>query len=135
MTRKRKLLSNETVPLPDENDLDNAAMDQDEADKIKGLDNYRGILSEYYPSHTFPRQIGNEFELTRNPFNEDKRTLKIQIVDGSAHHYDIEGGIAPGDALDFAEHHFGLTKGQLFEVLDALTRRTTEFRSRFLYPE
>jgi hypothetical protein len=85
-----------------------------------GLDIYSHILAQYYPGNTVPHQSGNTCELTRNPFNNDKFSLRIQIVDDCARHLDTEGAIAAGDAIDFARLHFRIDGDQLLQHVDRL---------------
>ena len=55
---------------------------------------------------------------TRNPFNDDKPTLKIQIVNNCGVHFDLENSISCGDAFDFAALHYGLQGKDLYHKLN-----------------
>lgn len=95
-----------------------------------GLNIYAFILRNYYPDETVLSLSGRDCIPAKNPFNANKTTLKISIVDDCAVHTDAENAIAPGDAFNFAEIHFGL-KGQelLSKLNDELYLRLTDGNS------
>ena len=54
----------------------------------------------------------------RNPFNADKPTLLVVIVDNEARHSDADNAITDGNAFDFAELHYKLTDNELLQTLN-----------------
>ena len=83
-----------------------------------GLNIYSHVLGQYYPGTSVLSLSGRGCQPTKNPFNGNKPTLKIQIVNNCAVHYDLENGISKGDAFDFAALHYNLQGEELNEKLN-----------------
>ncbi|CAN5188605.1 hypothetical protein BH09BAC2_BH09BAC2_13110 [soil metagenome] len=83
-----------------------------------GLNIYSHVLGQYYPGDTVLSLSGRDCQPTKNPFNADKPTLKIQIVNNCAEHYDLENGISKGDVFDFAALHYNLQGEELCKKLN-----------------
>ena len=83
-----------------------------------GLDIYAHILREYYPGETVLSLSGRTCTPARNPFNVDKPTLLVVIVDNEARHTDRDSVIAEGNAFDFAELHYKLRGNELLQKLN-----------------
>jgi hypothetical protein len=83
-----------------------------------GLNIYAYVLRQYYQDETVLSLAGRDCKPAKNPFNEDKLTLIVKIVDGCATHTDTEGAIAQGNVFDFASLHFGLSDQELNEKLN-----------------
>jgi hypothetical protein len=83
-----------------------------------GIKIYAHVLNQYYEDYSVLTQIGNEFKTSRNPFNADKETLAIKIIDGCATHEDLEVAIPEGNAFDFAALHFKLKGPELLDKLN-----------------
>jgi len=105
-----------------------------------GLNIYSYILRQCYPGETVLSLSGKDCKLTKNPFNENKETLSIKIVDGCAIHTDTEEILNQGNAFDFAGLFFNL-EGQalldkLNEVLHLRIHKVPELFDEFdLQPE
>src|SRR5690606_24690831 len=67
-----------------------------------GLNIYAYVLRSYYPGATVLSLSGRDCKPTKNPFNEDRETLVIKVVDGCTQHTDSENAVPPGDVFDFA---------------------------------
>src|SRR5690606_38238308 len=61
---------------------------------------------------------GRDCKPAKNPFNADKPTLLVKVVDGCATHTDSEEAIGPGNAFDFAALHFSLGGQALLDNLN-----------------
>jgi hypothetical protein len=83
-----------------------------------GLDIYAHILREYYQGETVLSISGRTCAPARNPFNADKPTLLVVIVDNEARHNDTDNAIAEGNAFDFAELHYKLRDNELLQKLN-----------------
>lgn len=83
-----------------------------------GLNIYAHVLRQYYPGEGVLSLSGRGCHPAANPFNQDKPTLHISIVDNCAVHQDAELEQCRGDAFDFAAAHYGITTGQLYGVLN-----------------
>lgn len=83
-----------------------------------GLNIYAYVLRQYYQGETVLSLSGRDCKPTKNPFNADKPTLIVKVVDGCATHTDTEGAIAQGNVFDFASLHFGLSDQDLNETLN-----------------
>ena len=83
-----------------------------------GLDIYAHILREYYQSETVLSISGRTCAPARNPFNADKPTLMVVIVDNEAQHSDADNAIDKGNAFDFAELHYKLRDNELLQTLN-----------------
>jgi len=71
-----------------------------------GLNIYAYVLRQYYPDATVLTLSGKNCRLTRNPFNNDKKTLSIYVINSFAVHKDLELENFEGDVFDFAKLHF-----------------------------
>lgn len=84
-----------------------------------GLYIYAHVLSECYPNDASVLSLsGRDCKPAKNPFNSDKPTLIIQIVDRYAVHRDLEEGIPPGDAFSFASMYYKLEGDELLKRID-----------------
>ena len=83
-----------------------------------GLDIYAHILREYYQGETVLSISGRTCAPARNPFNADKPTLLVIIVDNEAQHTDSDNAIADGNVFDFAELHYKLRDNELLQTLN-----------------
>lgn len=83
-----------------------------------GLNIYAYVLRQYYPGQTVLSLSGRDCLAARNPFNEGKATLLVSIADGCTRHSDTEQAIAPGNAFDFAQLHFGIQGQELLNRLN-----------------
>ncbi len=83
-----------------------------------GLKIYSRILSHYYPGETVLSLSGRDCKPTKNPFDNDKPTLHIQIVDNVAVHEDLEGNFPSGNVFDFAARHYQLEGIELLKFLN-----------------
>ncbi|MEX2335707.1 MAG: BT4734/BF3469 family protein [Fulvivirga sp.] len=83
-----------------------------------GLNIYAYVLRKYYQGETVLSLSGRDCKPTKNPFNSNKPTLIVKVVDGCASHTDTEEAIAPGNIFDFASLHFGLSGRDLNEKLN-----------------
>ena len=71
-----------------------------------GLNIYAYVLRQYYQGETVLSLSGRDCKPTKNPFNADKPTLIVKVVDGCATNTDTEDAIAQGNVFDFASLHF-----------------------------
>lgn len=104
-----------------------------------GLTIYSYILQQYYPGETVLTLAGRECSHAKNPFNANKNTLLVKIVDDiHSTHIDLEEAIAPGNCFDFASLHFKLSgqelNQKLNEVLHLRIGQVTNFYSRAIEP-
>lgn len=83
-----------------------------------GLGIYSHILREYFPDETVVRLFGKECDLAKNPFNENKLTLKLINVDWVFMYSDLEQADFKGNPFEFAELHYKLTGYELLEKLN-----------------
>ena len=83
-----------------------------------GLNIYAYVLRQYYPGETVLSLSGRACKPAKNPFNADKSTLIVKVVDGCATHTDTDQAIAQGNVFDFASLHFGLSGQDLNEKLN-----------------
>ena len=84
-----------------------------------GLKIYAYVLRHYYPETTVLSVKGRDCEITRNPFNGGKETLRIHIDDVIATHRDTELKTFNGDVFDFAQYHFRITnEEELFQKIN-----------------
>jgi len=83
-----------------------------------GLNIYAYVLRQYYPGETVLSLSGRDCKPAKNPFNADKSTLIVKVVDGCATHTDTDQAIAQGNVFDFASLHFGLSGQDLNEKLN-----------------
>jgi hypothetical protein len=83
-----------------------------------GLTIYAHLLRLYYPGTTVLSLSGKDCAPTQNPFNKDKATLMVQIVDNCARHTDSDKAIPNGDAFDFAQLHYKLQGQELLQAIN-----------------
>lgn len=83
-----------------------------------GLKIYARILQHYYPGETVLSLSGRDCKPTKNPYNQDKPTLHIQIVNNEAIHDDLEQAIPAGNVFDFAAKHYQLEGDALLQFLN-----------------
>jgi len=83
-----------------------------------GLNIYAHILREYYPGETVLSLSGRDCQPAKNPFNDDKPTLIVSIVDGYAQHIDTEEAIPTGNVFDFARLHYQLEEPELLSKIN-----------------
>src|SRR5690606_39207830 len=83
-----------------------------------GLKIYAYVLRQYYPGETVLSLSGRDCKPAKNPFNADKPTLLVKVVDGCAMHTDSEEAIAQGNVFDFAALHFSLEGQALLDKMD-----------------
>lgn len=83
-----------------------------------GLKIYAYVLRQYYPNQTFLTLSGKECRITKNPFNKDRETLNVQILNCIAIHTDSELKNFEGDAFNFAQLHFKTESEE--ELLNAI---------------
>lgn len=83
-----------------------------------GINIYSYVLRQYYPSETVLSLSGKDCKPAKNPFNNNKETLNISIIDGIAYHKDLENAIPDGDALIFAALHFNKEGVELMREID-----------------
>jgi len=83
-----------------------------------GLNIYAHILREYYPGETVLSLSGRDCQPTKNPFNNNKPTLKISIVDGCARHIDTDDAVQADDVFDFARLHYQLEESELLSKIN-----------------
>ncbi len=83
-----------------------------------GIKIYARVLQHYYPGETVLSLSGRDCIPTKNPFNQDKPTLHIQIVNNEAIHEDLEQAIPTGNVFDFAAKHYQLEGDTLLQFLN-----------------
>jgi hypothetical protein len=83
-----------------------------------GLNIYSHILRVYYPDETVVRLSGKECDPAKNPFNENKHTLKLINVDWVFMYSDLELPDFKGNPFDFAALHYNLSGSELLERLN-----------------
>jgi hypothetical protein len=98
------------------------------------LNIYAFILRNFYPDEIVFSLSGRVCSPAKNPFNEDKPTLMIKIVNGCAMHTDTENAIAPGDAFDFAARYFEQEGTELYAKLDDYLNLGLSKSNRLLPP-
>src|SRR5665647_2902 len=83
-----------------------------------GLRMYAHVLQQYYPGETVLSLSGRDCQPAKNPFNGNKHTLNISIVNGEAAHYDSDNAAIKGDAFSFAAMHYRLEGEALYLKLN-----------------
>ena len=83
-----------------------------------GLNIYAHILRHYYPGETVLSLSGRDCQPAKNPFNGNKPTLKVSIVDGCARHIDTDKTIPTGTVFDFARLHYKLEEPELLSKIN-----------------
>lgn len=101
-----------------------------------GLNIYAHVLRHYYQDETVLSLSGRDCKPAKNPFNADKPTLMVKVVDGITTHTDTEEAIAQGNVFDFASLHFSL-EGQalLDKINEELYLRIGKERGFYLQEE
>jgi hypothetical protein len=89
-----------------------------------GLNIFSHILKHYYPGETVLSISGRDCKPTKNPFNDNKFTLSIHVMDCVAKYMDLENAIPIGDVFDFAERHYNLHGNDLLHrIIDDMYLR------------
>lgn len=70
-----------------------------------GLNIFTYVLRQFYPNVVLSLS-GRDCGITQNPFNENKPTLAIKIVNGCAVFFDKQKKDLKGDVFDFAQMFF-----------------------------
>lgn len=83
-----------------------------------GLNIYAHVLQTYYAGETVLSVTGKDCAPAKNPFNDDKLTLWIKVVDGCAIHVDTDHAIPYGDAFDFAALYFKQSGIELLQTIN-----------------
>lgn len=83
-----------------------------------GLNIYAFILRSYYPDETVLSLSGRDCSPAKNPFNNDKPTLLVKIIDGCAIHTDVENAIVAGNAFDFASLFYSMEGQDLLDKIN-----------------
>lgn len=84
-----------------------------------GLTIYSYVLRYYYnTSKTVLSLSGRDCKPTKNPFNKNKPTLIVSIVNNCARHIDTDGSIPNGDVFDFAKLYFKKEGKELYQVIN-----------------
>jgi hypothetical protein len=83
-----------------------------------GLNIYAHVLRQYYAGETVLSLRGRDCQPAANPFNNNRPTLQISIVNNGAIHRDEETDECKGDAFDFAAAHYGVTGEALYKKLN-----------------
>lgn len=93
-----------------------------------GIKIYAFILTQFYSNTTVLSLHGRECSATCNPYNQDKETLVVSIVNNCATHKDVENLDFLGDVFDFAQLYFksNSQKELLYEIDKALHLRLDE---------
>lgn len=84
----------------------------------RGLTIYAHVLKHYFPGETVLSLSGRDCQPTKNPFNWNKPSLMVRIVNNKAVHYDLEDDSFKGDAFDFAALHFSMSGIELLQTLN-----------------
>jgi hypothetical protein len=103
-----------------------------------GLHIYAHILRQYYPGEIVLSTNGKDCQPARNPFNYNKSTLLISVVDQCAQHTDADNAIPVGDVFDFAALHYRLTGDELLQKLSTdhnLVKAPEKHASLILTPD
>ena len=83
-----------------------------------GLRIYAHILREYYPDDIVLSLSGNECKPTKNPYNNNRQTLKLINKDYTFMYSDIEKTDFKGDPFDFASLYYKLSGNELLEKIN-----------------
>jgi hypothetical protein len=81
------------------------------------LNIYAHILKQYYPGDVVLSLSGRDCLPVKNPFNDNRPTLKIAIVNNLAVHVDSHNA-QKGDAFSFAARHYKVEGEALFNKLN-----------------
>lgn len=82
-----------------------------------GLKIFAKILRSYYPTEVVLSVSGRECKPSKNPFNKNKQTLVIEVLNDCAVFKDLEDAIPNGDVFDFAELHYKKHKDALLKCI------------------
>ncbi len=94
-----------------------------------GLNIYSFILRRFYENGIVLRISGRECLPANNPYNHDRPTLKIKVVDGMAMHTDFDKSIPDGNVFDFASRYYALNG------LDLLYKINEDLNLKFKGPD
>ncbi len=83
-----------------------------------GLKVYAHVLRKYYTDAVVLTLRGKRCRLAKNPFNGDRYTLQVFLVENLAVHYDTELEHFRGDVFDFASLHYKLEGEELLHKLN-----------------
>ncbi|HZL11569.1 MAG TPA: BT4734/BF3469 family protein [Prolixibacteraceae bacterium] len=83
-----------------------------------GLNIYAHILRKYYPDEIVVELLGKECKPTKNPFNGDKKTLKMYNRDWVFYYTDTGLPDFNGNPFDFAALHFQLCGYELLQKIN-----------------
>lgn len=84
-----------------------------------GLYIFSQVLSYYYTdSVVLVELVANDCKITKNPFNQNKVTLRISKLDGVFCYQDTELDDFKGNAFDFAALHYHLQGDELLERIN-----------------
>ena len=83
-----------------------------------GLNIYAYILRQFYPGETVLSLSGRDCKPARNPFNRNRFSLMVSIVNNCAMHTDTDKSIPDGDVFDFAKLHYKKEGQELLETIN-----------------
>jgi hypothetical protein len=83
-----------------------------------GIKIYAHVLKKFYPDEEVLLVKGNDCMPAKNPFNDDKPTLWIKVMDGCAYHVDIDNTIPFGDVFEFASLYYKAKDQELLEIIN-----------------
>ena len=83
-----------------------------------GLSIYRLVLRDYYSGDDPIQLTGSEVDLARNPFNKNRKTLKIYNDGGFYRYTDTELPDFNGGPFEFASLHYKIGGISLFKLLN-----------------
>lgn len=83
-----------------------------------GIGIYTHVLRLYYPDQVVLALSGRTCRPASNPFNNNKTTLLVSIVNGCATHTDSDKAIPDGNAFNFAALHYRLEGQELLSRLN-----------------
>lgn len=98
-----------------------------------GFKVYAHILRKFYPDEEVLLVKGNDCLPAKNPFNGDKPTLWIKVVDGCACHVDIENAIPYGDVFEFARIYYKTEDQELLETINTEMNLRLDHQRRSFY--
>jgi hypothetical protein len=96
-----------------------------------GITIYAHILKQYYPSETVLSLSGRDCKPTKNPFNQNKPSLLIKILNGCALFLDTVDDLLCGDPFDFAELHYKIKGSKLLQKLNSEMNLRLELNDGF----
>lgn len=83
-----------------------------------GITIYAHILKQYYPTETVLSLSGRDCKPAKNPFNKNRKSLIIRILNGCALFLDSLNDLLCGDPFDFAAMHYKLKGSKLLQKLN-----------------